>query len=111
VELREQPLQLEKGQSSSDSQRVSLPPAPSPGLELHLRGYRVADALPRLETYLNDAFLAGLPWVRIVHGKGSGVLRQAVHEVLPHHALVTSFRIGQEGEGGEGVTIVRLASR
>lgn len=111
VELREQSLQLEKGQSSSDSQRVSLPPAPSPGIELHLRGYRVADALPRLETYLNDAFLAGLPWVRIVHGKGSGVLRQAVHEVLPHHALVTSFRIGQEGEGGEGVTIVRLASR
>ena len=90
---------------------ISLPPAPSPGVELHLRGYRVVDALARLEEYLNSAFLAGLPWVRIVHGKGSGALRQAVRDALSGHALVASFRSGGEGEGGEGVTVVRLVSK
>jgi DNA mismatch repair protein MutS2 len=95
----------------SVAKTISLPPAPSPGIELHLRGYRVADALVRLEEYLNSAFLAGLPWVRIVHGKGSGALRKAVRDALPGHALVASFRSGGEGEGGEGVTMVRLVSK
>lgn len=90
---------------------VSLPPAPSPGVELNLRGYRVAGALPRLEEYLNDAFLAGLPWVRIIHGKGTGALRKAVRDALAGHTLVASFRSGGEGEGGEGVTVVKLASK
>ena len=71
----------------------------------------MADALARLEEYLNSAFLAGLPWVRIVHGKGSGALRQAVRDALSGHALVASFRSGGEGEGGEGVTVVRLVSK
>jgi len=90
---------------------ISFPPAPSPGVELHLRGYRVVDALARLEEYLNSAFLAGLPWVRIVHGKGSGALRQAVRDALSGHALVASFRSGGEEEGGEGVTVIRLVSK
>jgi DNA mismatch repair protein MutS2 len=54
--------------------------------------------------------MAGLPWVRIVHGKGTGVLRQAVHETLTEHPLVKSFRFGDWGEGGTGVTIVELAN-
>jgi len=90
---------------------VSLPSAPSPGVELDMRGYRVPDALARLEEHLNNAFLAGLPWVRIIHGKGSGALRQAVRDALPGHALVASFRSGEEGEGGDGVTVARLVSR
>jgi len=108
IELRDRsaappPRQAEK--------MLSLPASPSPGLELSLRGYRIADALPRLEEYLNNAFLGGMPWVRIIHGKGSGRLRQAVHEALHGHALVISFRNGEEGEGGMGVTVVQLASR
>jgi DNA mismatch repair protein MutS2 len=108
VELRDRPV---TPPPPTTEKAVSLPLTPSPGIELHLRGYRVADALPRLEEYLNNAFLAGLPWVRVVHGKGSGALRKAVRDALPGHALVASFRSGEEGEGGQGVTVVELASK
>jgi DNA mismatch repair protein MutS2 len=78
--------------------------------ELRIRRLRIDEALPRLDRYLNAAFLAGLPSVRIVHGKGTGVLRQAVHETLAEHPLVKSFRLGEWGEGGVGVTVVELAN-
>jgi len=79
--------------------------------ELHLRHLTVDEALFRLDQHLDDAFMAGLPSVRIVHGKGTGTLRQAVHEVLAKHPLVKSFRPGDYGEGDYGVTIVELAHR
>jgi DNA mismatch repair protein MutS2 len=79
-------------------------------LELRIRRMRIEEALPKLDHYLNSAFMAGLPWVRIVHGKGTGVLRQAVHEVLTGHPLVKSFRFGDWGEGGTGVTMVELSN-
>jgi DNA mismatch repair protein MutS2 len=82
---------------------------PSPGLELDLRGHRVEEILPRLDKYLDDAFLAGMPFVRIIHGKGTGALRQAVRRQLRDHPLVKSHRSGEEGEGGTGVTIAYLA--
>ncbi len=88
---------------------VSAPPAPSPGMEIDLRGQRVDEVRPRLEKYLDDAFLAGLPHVRIIHGKGTGALRQAVRQQLRHHPLVTSHRPGEQGEGGSGVTIAYLS--
>jgi DNA mismatch repair protein MutS2 len=88
--------------------RVSLTPRPMPGLELHLRGKRVEEVLPELNKYLDDAYLAGLPYVRIVHGKGTGTLRQVVREALAEHPLVASFREGQLNEGGAGVTMVKL---
>jgi len=78
--------------------------------ELRIRHLTVDEALFRLDQYLNDAFMAGLPFVRIVHGKGTGTLRQAVHEALAKHPLVKSFRLGDYGEGDYGVTIVELAS-
>ncbi len=81
---------------------------PSPGLECHLRGMTVEDALETLERYLEQAYLAGLPWVRIVHGKGTGRLREAVRTYLREHPLVLRFRGGEPNEGGEGVTIVWL---
>jgi DNA mismatch repair protein MutS2 len=81
---------------------------PSPGVELDLRGQRVDEVLPRLDKYLDDAFLAGLPSVRIIHGKGTGTLRQAVRQRLRNHALVNSQRPGEQGEGGQGVTIAYL---
>jgi DNA mismatch repair protein MutS2 len=78
--------------------------------ELRIRRMTIDEAMPRLDYYLNAAFMAGLPWVRIVHGKGTGVLRGTVHETLAEHPLVKSFRLGDWGEGGAGVTIVELAN-
>jgi DNA mismatch repair protein MutS2 len=80
-------------------------------MELRLRRLTVDEALFRLDQYLNDAFTAGLPFVRIVHGKGTGTLRRVVHEVLANHPLVKSYRLGDYGEGDYGVTIVELANR
>jgi len=79
--------------------------------ELRVRHLTVDEASFRLDQYLNDAFMAGLPFVRIVHGKGTGTLRRAVHKVLAKHPLVKSFRLADYGEGDYGVTIVELAHR
>jgi DNA mismatch repair protein MutS2 len=84
--------------------------SPSPGVELDLRGRRAEEALDELGRYLDASYLAGLPYVRIIHGKGTGKLRQAVRESLADHPQVKSFEAGGEKEGGEGVTIARLAS-
>jgi len=78
--------------------------------ELRLRHLTVDEALWRLDKYLNDAFMAGLPSVRIVHGKGTGKLRRAVHDSLAKHTLVKSYRLGDYGEGDYGVTIVELTN-
>ena len=79
--------------------------------ELLLRRLTVEEALDRLDQYLYDAFMAGLPSVRIVHGKGTGKLRRAVHESLAKHPLVKSYRLGGYGEGDYGVTVVELTNR
>jgi DNA mismatch repair protein MutS2 len=90
------------------SATVQVGSAPAPSVELDLRGRRVEEALPRVDKYLDDAFLAGMPLVRIVHGKGTGVLRQAVREQLRAHPLVKSHRSGERGEGGSGATVAYL---
>ncbi len=76
--------------------------------ELDLHGLTVDEALLRLDKYLNDACMAGLYQVRVVHGKGTGTLRQIVRRQLAEHPLVKSHRPGGYGEGGAGVTIVEL---
>lgn len=81
---------------------------PSPGTELHLRGMRAEDALIKLDRYLDSAHAAGLPFVRIVHGKGTGTLRQVVREALGSAQLVDRWEIAMDNEGGEGVTIAFL---
>ena len=85
--------------------------ATTPTNEVHLRQLTVDEALIKLDRYLNDAFMAGLYQVRIIHGKGTGTLRQAVREQLAKHPLVSSYRPAGYGEGGEGVTVVELAPR
>ena len=80
----------------------------SPGMELHLRAQRIEDGLDNLDNYLTAAILAELPWVRIIHGKGTGQMRQAVREALKAHSEIKSFRAGEQGEGGDGVTVVTL---
>ena len=77
--------------------------------EVHLRHLIVDEALLKLDKYLNDAFMAGLYQIKVVHGKGTGTLRQVVREQLAKHSLVKSYRPGGYGEGGNGVTIVELA--
>ncbi len=77
--------------------------------EVHLRRLTVDEALLKLDQYLNDAFMAGFYQIRVVHGKGTGTLRQAVRERLARHSLVKSHRPGEYGEGGAGVTMVELA--
>jgi len=85
---------------------------PPPAInEVHLRRLTVDEALLKLDQYLDDAFMAGLYQVRVVHGKGTGTLRQAVRRQLAKHPLVQSYRPGVYGEGGAGVTIVELTSK
>jgi DNA mismatch repair protein MutS2 len=103
-EVRRKPAQ--------ESQRSKRPgegfDAPSPGIELDLRGQRADDALDQLERYLDAAYLSGLPFVRIIHGKGTGKLRQAVREALGVHPHIRSFEPGGVTEGGDGVTVAKL---
>lgn len=79
--------------------------------EIDLHGLIAEEALFRLDLYLNEAFIAGLPRVRVVHGKGLGTLRHVVRELLTGHPLVRSFRPGEPAEGGAGVTVADLESR
>ncbi len=79
--------------------------------EVRLRRLTVDEAFLKLDKYLNDAFMAGLYQVRVIHGKGTGILRQAVQEQLSRHPLVKSYRMGDYGEGGMGVTIVELSPK
>jgi DNA mismatch repair protein MutS2 len=76
--------------------------------ELLLLGKRADEVEPLLNAYLDDAVVAGLGQVRIVHGSGTGTLRSIVRELLMTHPLVKSFRPGERGEGGNGVTVVKL---
>jgi DNA mismatch repair protein MutS2 len=75
---------------------------------LDLRGARVEEALDALERYLDDASLAGLPRVTVIHGMGTGALRDAVRTAAASHPLTGAVRAGERGEGGDGATIVSL---
>jgi DNA mismatch repair protein MutS2 len=77
--------------------------------QLDLRGLRRDEALERLEQYLEDASLAGLPSARIVHGKGTGAIRQAVRDTLRQSRYVTRFEPEPDAQGGDGATAIWLA--
>ncbi|MDM8532739.1 endonuclease MutS2 [Anaerolineales bacterium HSG25] len=106
LELRKK---ANKEPKSHQPQTIRLPDVESPGMELDLRGENAEEALQKMDTYLDKAYLARLPWVTIIHGHGSGVLRQAVRQALNRHALVSTHRPGERGEGGAGVTVAKLA--
>ena len=74
--------------------------------EINLIGKMTADALPELNKYLDDAFLAKLPQVRVVHGRGTGALRKMVQDCAKKNKHIESFRLGEYGEGSDGVTII-----
>jgi DNA mismatch repair protein MutS2 len=84
-------------------------PSPRPvAAEILLLGQTTDEARDRVEKYLDDAFLAGLMSVRLIHGKGSGALRKTVRDLLAGHPLVESFRDGEPSEGGTGATVAAL---
>ena len=88
---------------------AQLPKSESPGMELDIRGKRVDEAIEILDRYINAAYNAGLPFGRIIHGKGTGRLRQAVRGYLREHLLVSKVTQGQQQEGGAGVTVIHMA--
>ncbi|MFN3481279.1 MAG: Smr/MutS family protein, partial [Thermodesulfovibrionales bacterium] len=79
--------------------------------ELNIIGLRVDEGLSRLDSFLNHAFLSGLREVRVIHGVGKGLLLRAVREYLKGHELIEDFYPAEAGHGGNGVTIIRLASK
>jgi DNA mismatch repair protein MutS2 len=87
---------------------TSVPEKSGVSPELHLIGRTTDEARDLVERYLDDAFVAGLPTVRVVHGKGTGALRKTVRDILTSHPLVESFREGQLSEGGAGATVAAL---
>ena len=92
--------------SSSGSSKIKMSKSLSISTEINLLGKTVDEALNDLDKYLDDAYLAHLSSVRVVHGKGTGALRNAVHNYLKRLKYVKEYRLGEYGEGDAGVTIV-----
>ena len=101
AQTKQQPRKTSMGKMKM-SKSASINP------ELNLIGKKVAEAIPLLDKYLDDACLAHLSQVRIVHGKGTGALRKAVHEYLKKQKIVSEYHLGEFGEGDSGVTIVKF---
>lgn len=80
-------------------------------MECNVIGLRVAEALPIVDKYLDNAILAKIYTVRLIHGMGTGALRKGIHDYLKHHARVDSFQMGGQGEGGLGATVVTLKQK
>ncbi|HIU67023.1 MAG TPA: endonuclease MutS2 [Candidatus Caccomorpha excrementavium] len=104
VQSEEEP----KEKKSTQAGKIQMSKTLSISPELNLIGKRVDEALPILDKYLDDAYLAHLPKVTIIHGRGTGALRDAVQAHLKRTKYVKSFRIGGFGEGDHGVTIVEF---
>lgn len=108
---------LELKEQVAEEEEVAVIPAgtrsasaPSPGMELDLRGQRVEEGLAQLERYLDSAYLSRLPWARIIHGMGTGRMKEAVRKAISKNRHVSSWEEGKDGEGGAGVTVVKFAS-
>lgn len=94
-----------KKYAGSGSGKIKMSKSASVSTEINLIGMTVDEAIAHLDKYLDDAYIAHLPSVRIVHGKGTGALRNAVHAHLKRQKYVKSYRLGESGEGDAGVTI------
>ncbi len=109
-------VRLIEGQPQAKKQAAAPKAGPAPTLhlerrassELDIRGYETLEAESVVENYLDAAVMAKLETVTIIHGKGTGALRKAVHEILRRSKAVKSFRLGRYGEGEAGVTVVEL---
>ncbi len=101
-----QPKKKPAAPSSGGSPKLNLQSRASS--ELDIRGYETLEAESVVENYIDSAVMAKLGTVTIIHGKGTGALRKAVHEMLKRNKAVKSFRLGRYGEGEAGVTVVEL---
>jgi DNA mismatch repair protein MutS2 len=99
----------ERKQTVEGNARATVSGTKSPGIELNLRGKLVEDGLEELDRYLEKAYSSGLLFVRIVHGKGTGRLREAVRNALKASPYVASFEEPKDNEGGAGVTVAKMA--
>lgn len=97
---------LETKRANTGSGKIKMSKSASISPEVNLIGMTVDEALPVLDKYLDDAYLAHLPQVRVVHGRGTGALKAGVHKHLKRLKYVKDFRLGEFGEGDTGVTIV-----
>ncbi|AEE14384.1 Smr protein/MutS2 [Thermodesulfobium narugense DSM 14796] len=79
-----------------------------PNVEISVRGLRAEEAIQRVEKFIDKSLISNVPYVRIVHGKGEGILRKIIHEILEKHPQVKSFNLADPHEGGAGVTIVHF---
>lgn len=93
---------------ASGSGKIKMSKSLSVSPEINLIGKTTDEAIPLLDKYLDDAHLAGLPSCRVVHGRGTGALRNAVHQYLRRQKYIKSYRLGEFGEGDAGVTIVEF---
>ena len=113
LKLRQPLADLERiggrgGDGQAGQTRIAAPVRESVPIELDLRGYRAEEVGPIVEQYVHDAYLFGLPWVRIIHGKGTGALRQVVRAELRDHPVVERSAAAGSNEGGEGATVAYL---
>ena len=106
--LQDDPVITAPNLQRTQTGKIKMSKSASVGVEINLLGKTVDEAVAELDKYLDDAYLAHLPSVRIVHGKGTGALRKGVHQYLRRQKHVKSFRLGEFGEGDAGVTIVEF---
>lgn len=106
--LKEEAVITAPHMQKTSSGKIRMSKSASVGIEINLLGKTVDEAIAELDKYLDDAYLAHMPSVRIVHGKGTGALRKGVHNYLRKVKYVSSFRLGEFGEGDAGVTIVEF---
>ena len=104
----EKPAYLKKTASRTSKGKVKMGKSLSVSPEINLLGKTVDEAVAELDKYLDDASLAHLTSVRVVHGKGTGALRAGIHQYLKRQKHVKSYRLGAFGEGDAGVTIIEL---
>lgn len=106
--IDEKPAYLKKTTRAGGKGKIKMSKSLSVSTEINLLGKTVDEAIAELDKYLDDASLAHLSSVRIVHGKGTGALRKGIHQYLRRQKHVRSFRLGEFGEGDAGVTIAEL---
>lgn len=108
LELIDEPTVTAPGLTRTGSGKIKMSKSAAVSTELNIIGKTTDEGISILDKYLDDAYLAHLPSVRIVHGRGTGALRNAVHKALKRCKYVKSFRLGEFGEGDTGVTIVEF---
>ena len=108
LELLDEPVITAPSLQKTGAGKIRMSKSASVSTEINLLGKTVDEAVAELDKYLDDAYIAHLKSVRVVHGKGTGALRKGVHDYLRRQKHVASFRLGEFGEGDAGVTIVEF---